>query len=337
MEKMSNWKNKKVLITGAYGLLGKPLVKLLRRAGAQIIAPTSIELDLCNQKQVLKFFNNHLNRKVPGQSNISCVFHLAAKVGGVKGNMDNSYDFFTDNIKMNTNVLDAAKETYIPKVVSVLSTCVYPDSQFVSYPLTEEQLHNGPPHASNFAYAFAKRMLEVQSRAFVQQFPNKGSRVCVIPNNLFGEYDNFDLENGHVIPALIRKIWEAKISKKPEVHIWGDGSPIREFTYAEDIAKILLMIGELYDSSELLNIGNTQGHTILSVAENIANLLDYKGSFAFDATKPNGQYEKPSSNEKLLEYTCWKNEDYTPFDVALKNTCSWFVSEYPNIRGIKKI
>ncbi|MFA6049695.1 MAG: GDP-L-fucose synthase [Candidatus Paceibacterota bacterium] len=336
---MSNyWANKKVIVTGGSGLLGTPLVSLLKQEGAMVLAPKSTDLNLLYKEQVFDYFAKHTDTDFTDKSTVEVVFHLAAKVGGVQGNSQAPFDFYTENIQMNTNVLEAAKYSHIPKVISVLSTCVYPDAAHVTYPLTEDQLHNGPPHSSNYGYAYAKRMLEVQSRAFMEQksFGHaRKSRICVIPNNLFGEHDNFDLENGHVIPALIRKIWEAKVASQPEVIIWGDGTPLREFTCAKDAAKIMLVIAEEYKGKEPLNIGSTEEHSIADVARMIARLLDYKGNLNFDTTKPNGQHRKPSSNAKLLELTSWKVSDYTPFTRALRQTCEWFVAAYPNVRGYK--
>jgi GDP-L-fucose synthase len=158
--------------------------------------------------------------------------------------------------------------------------------------------------------------------------------ITVIPNNLFGEYDNFHLEESHVLPALIRKIWEAKLNNKPTVEIWGDGSPLREFTYSGDIARILLKVSEEYNEEQPLNIGNTEEHSIGSVAKKLAEYLEYDGKLVFNIDKPSGQFRKPSSNKRLLEKTSWRAEDYTPFDIALKKTCDWFKATYPNVRGV---
>jgi GDP-L-fucose synthase len=190
----------------------------------------------------------------------------------------------------------------------------------------------GPPHISNFGYAYAKRMLDVQTRAYRKQF--NVDYVTVIPNNMFGEYDNFHLENGHVIPSLIRKIWEAKINFIEQVEVWGDGSPLREFTYAEDIAKILIKVANEYSEEEPLNVGSTKEYSIAHVVEKIAKFLEYDGRIFFNTEKPSGQYRKPSCNKNLLKKTTWKQEDYTEFDTALKKTCEWFKNAYPHIRGI---
>jgi GDP-L-fucose synthase len=156
------------------------------------------------------------------------VIHLAAKVGGVKANTDEIVDFYMINSTLNQTLLNTCSLAKANKVVSLLSTCIYPDAPYVSYPLTEDQLHLGPPHESNFGYAYAKRMVDVMSRAYRQQYGC--NFITAIPNNLYGENDNFDLENSHVIPAIIRKVWEAKINKEPSIVCWGDGSPLREYT-----------------------------------------------------------------------------------------------------------
>jgi len=322
-----------ILITGAHGMLGKALVFDIEKRNIDYIAPTSSILNLLHKDDVNNFLRDF--EAIDGQglySKISCVFHLAAKVGGIKANSDKLATFFHDNTVINTNLLESCVSYNIPKVVSVLSTCVYPDAPYVSYPLTEDQLHLGPPHDSNFGYAYAKRMLDVQTRAYRKQ--HGVNYINVIPNNLFGEHDNFHLEDGHVIPALMRKIWEAKLNHIPAVEIWGDGSPLREFTYTGDIARILLKVSEEYDDDQPLNIGNTEEHSIASVAKKLVEYLEYDGKLVFNTEKPSGQFRKPSSNKRLLEKTSWRLEDYTPFDIALKKTCDWFKIAYPNVRGL---
>ncbi len=258
------------------------------------------------------------------------VIHLAARVGGVKGNTDFISDFYSQNARMNCNVLDACNERNVQKVISLLSTCVYPDD--VKYPLTEDQIHNGPPHPSNFGYAYAKRMLDVHSRALRQQYGR--NYICAVPNNLYGPHDNFDLENGHVIPAIIRKIWEAKMYDQTPV-LWGDGSPLREFTFSIDIAKILLFLLENYSGMEPCNIGSTGESSIREIAKIICNNLDYDyNKIVWDDSKPSGQYRKPSSNDKLMRLG-WPQENYTSLEEGLQTVCEWFQKNYPEVRGIK--
>ena len=257
------------------------------------------------------------------------IIHLAAKVGGVKSNMDYKGDFYKENMLINTHVLEAARLHGVNKVLSLLSTCVYPDK--VIYPLTEDQIHNGTPHSSNYAYAYAKRMLDVQSRAYREQYGC--NFITAVPNNLFGENDNFDLENSHVIPAIIRKMYEAKLNNE-DVALWGDGSPLREFTYSRDLADILLFILEHYNESDPINVGNTQETSIKQAAETIADIVGFDGDIIWDTTKPMGQHRKPSNNSKLLELG-WREENYTDFEKALTDTCEWVILNYPNIRGVR--
>ena len=257
------------------------------------------------------------------------VVHLAAKVGGIKANTENPATFYYDNIMINTNVLESARRFRVKKVLSLLSTCIFPDD--VLYPLTEDQIHNGVPHRSNYAYAYAKRMLDVQSRAYRDQFGC--NFITLVPNNLFGENDNFDLNDSHLIPALIRKIDTAK-QKNKDVVLWGDGSPLREFTYAKDLAKIVLLLLDKYNNPEPINVGNTGEHSIREVAEKVASIMKYNGNIVWDTSEPNGQQKKPSDNSRLQSLG-WREEDYTPFAAALEQTCRWYLDNYPNVRGIK--
>jgi len=310
---MSNYLNE-YLVTGGSGLLGNALKKVVPDA----VFISSKDYDLRNQSHVKHMFNLYKPRNV---------LHLAAKVGGVKINTSNNANFYTDNILINTNILEQAKQFDTDKIVSLLSTCIYPDR--CEYPLTENQMHNGPPHNSNYGYAYSKRMLEVQSRAYREQYGC--NFVSVIPNNLFGENDNFDLEQSHVVPAIIRKMYDAK-NKNTDVVLWGNGKALREFTYSYDIARILLLICKEYNSPEPINIGNTNEFSIKEIAEKIAITLNFEKNIIWDDTQPTGQFRKPSSNEKFKNL--YKNFQYTNFDTALTNTIKWFINKYPNVRGI---
>ena len=309
-------KTDEILVTGGTGMVGVALKNII--PDATFVG--SKHFDLKNEKEVSKMLAHHEPKYV---------IHLAAKVGGLKANMDNLGTFYYDNIKINTNVLEQSRVHKVEKVISLLSTCVYPKD--VDYPLTEDQINKGEPHSSNFGYAYAKRMLDVQSRAYKKQYGCKFTTV--IPNNLFGENDNFDLESSHVIPALIRKIHKAKTENKNEVVLWGTGEPLREFTYSGDIAKILLFMLERYNGAEPRNIGNTNEYSIKEIANKISDILKYDGSILWDCSMPSGQYKKPSSNNKLLALG-WKKNDYTDFDEALKKTCKWYIMNYPQVRGI---
>lgn len=254
------------------------------------------------------------------------VIHLAARVGGVKANSEYIGEFFTDNVLINTNVLEYSRRHNVKKVVSLLSTCVYPDN--ANYPLTEDQFHNGPPHSSNYGYAHAKRMIEVQSRAYREQYGC--NFITAIPNNLYGENDNFELENSHVIPAIVRKIFEAKLSKK-DAKLWGDGSPLREFTYAGDLGEIILFMLRHYNNPEPLNIGRTGEKSIKDIAALISQYLEFEGNIEWDTSQPTGQLQKPSSNSHFLNLG-WKPSSYTSLESGLQKTCDWFIKNYSTAR-----
>lgn len=304
------------LVTGASGLLGSEIVYL---------RPDSIGL---SSKDCDLTESNHTILSLES-GRVDTVIHCAAKVGGVKANTDFVADFFDSNVRMNMNVLEACKEDRL-KLVSVLSTCVYPDAPYVKYPLTEDQLHMGPPHPSNFGYAYAKRMLEVQSRAYRQQ--HGCNFISVIPNNLYGINDNYNLNSGHVIPALIRKFHEAKIFGHKSVDIWGSGTPLREFTFSRDAAKIILWLAENYDGAEPVNIGNPEQISIVKLVIAIAEEIGFKGDVVFDNTKPDGQYKKPSSNAFLRSLGC--DVEYISFRDGLKETIKSFQDRYPHVRGV---
>ena len=247
---------------------------------------SSKDCDLRSQSDTFDLYNTYKPTHI---------IHLAAKVGGIVANSNYLADFYTDNIQINTNVLAAAHHYNVEKVVSLLSTCIYPDK--ATYPLTEDQIHNGQPHISNYAYAYAKRMLDIQSRAYRDQYGR--NFITAVPNNLYGENDNFHLEDSHVIPAIIRKVYDAKISNLPYIELWGDGTPLREFTYSKDLANILLFLLDNYNEPTPINIGNTNEISIHNLATTIVKIMDYRGIIRWDTTKPNGQYRKPSDNNRL--------------------------------------
>jgi GDP-L-fucose synthase len=307
----------KILVTGGTGMVGKALENILGNKGVYA------GRNLCNFKNLEKTIELLKDTKP------SAVIHLAARVGGVKENKDHMAEFYYDNMMINMNVLHGSHITKVPKVVSLLSTCIFPDT--VKYPLTEEKIHNGEPHHTNFGYAYAKRMLDVQSRSYRRQY---GSRfITAVPNNLYGNNDNFHLTQSHVIPAMIRKIYEAKINHQKTVKLWGDGTPLREFTHVSDIARILLFLVESYEEESPINIGNIEETSILTLAETIAILLEYEGELVWDTRFPNGQHQKPSSNNKL-KLLGWNTDDYVSLKEGLRETCSWFVKNYPKVRGV---
>jgi GDP-L-fucose synthase len=253
------------------------------------------------------------------------VVHCAAKVGGLGANMQFPADFFMDNIRMNTNVIQACQELKIPKLVSFLSTCVFPDK--VEYPLDETKIELGPPHPSNFAYAYTKRMADVQIRAFNQQYGTQ--YFSVIPCNVYGPSDNYSLEVGHVIPMLIHKCYLAKKNRKT-FEVWGDGTPLREFVYSKDVANIVDLLIQKYTGTEPVIISNPTEYTIKQVVDLIVEYMGFKGKVKWLTDKPNGQHRKPSSNAKLLSII--GEYEFTTLEKGLKESIEWFILNYPNVR-----
>jgi GDP-L-fucose synthase len=253
------------------------------------------------------------------------VVHCAAKVGGVGANMEFPADFFMDNIRMNTNVIQACKELKVKKLVSFLSTCVFPDN--VEYPLDENKIELGPPHHSNFAYAYAKRMADIQIRAFNKQYGTQ--YFSVIPCNVYGPNDNYSLESGHVIPMLIHKCYLAKKNKKT-FEVWGDGTPLREFVYSKDVANIVDLLIQKYEGTEPVIISNPTEYTIKQVVDLIVEYMGFKGKVKWLTNKPNGQHRKPSSNAKLLSII--GDYEFTTLEKGLKESIEWFILNYPNVR-----
>lgn len=298
----------KKLITGGSGLVGSSF-----KDGIKV---DSSMVDLRNYDDTYSLLKQH---------NPDVVIHTAAKVGGIGANIRQPADFFSDNIRMNMNVIDACYKLGIKKLVCFLSTCVFPDN--VEFPLQENKVHLGPPHDSNSAYAYAKRMAEVQVNAYNKQFGT--NYFCVIPSNIYGPNDNFSLEDGHVIPMLIHKCYLAK-KNNTCFDVWGTGEPLREFIYSFDVANIIDLLIEKHKTGESVIITNSEEHTIGQTASLIARLMEYGGPVMWLTDKPNGQHRKPSDNSKLLSII--GNYDFTPFNIGLKRTIDWFIDKYPNLR-----
>lgn len=298
----------KILITGGTGLIGSAF-KQGKKVGSK-------DYDLRDQYQT----NQMLSDNDP-----DIVIHTAAKVGGIGANMQYPADFYYDNIMMNTNVIESSFQHGVKKLVCFLSTCVFPDK--IEYPLTENKIHQGEPHTSNAPYAYAKRMADVQIQAYNSQYQTK--YFSVIPCNVYGINDNFDLQNGHVIPMLIHKCWLAKQNNIP-FEIWGDGSALREFIFAEDVANIILKLVDTYDGIDPIIISNPQEYSIKQVVELIVKYMEFDGDIKWLADKPNGQHRKPSSNKKLLSVIGEYN--FTTLEIGLKNTIEWFKLNHNKIR-----
>lgn len=296
---------KKTLLTGAGGLVGLQVDADIKISGRK-------ELDLRDWDATLAFFKKHKPTHV---------IHCAAKVGGVLANMNHMGEFFYDSMAMNLNVLEAARLTGVEKVVSFLSTCIYPDN--VSYPLVEGDLHNGEPHESNFAYAYAKRMLEVQSRAYRKQYGL--NYVCVVPTNIYGPNDNFSLEGGHVVPALIHKCYLAK-KNNTELRIWGSGKPLREFVYSEDMGKLINWACDEYNEETPIILSNSHEISIKDLVHTVVQAFNFEGPVIFDTDKPEGQHKKSTDNSKLKSYL--PEFEFTPIEEGIKKTVDWFINNY---------
>jgi len=293
-----------VLVTGGSGLVGSAIkadIKLSTR-----------DVDLRDWKSTLALFEYFKPKEV---------IHCAARVGGVGANMNYKGEFFYDNIMINTNVLEASRVVGVKKVVSFLSTCVFPDD--VEYPLTEKKIHLGEPHNSNYPYAYAKRMLDVQSRAYKEQYGL--NYVCVIPTNIYGPNDNFDIQNGHVLPSLIHKCYVAK-QNNTDFEVWGSGKPLREFIYSEDVGRLTEWAMENYEEEEPIIFSTSDEISIGNVVEMVVNCIGFKGNVIFDSDKPDGQFRKPSDNSKLMSYL--PDFEFTPIEEGIIKTTEWFIENY---------
>ena len=299
---------KKVLITGGGGMVGSAMespIKLTRNY-----------CDLLNRKQTNRFFSAV---KPDG------VIHCAGKVGGIGGNFNYKGQYFYENILINTNVIEAARQAGVQNLVSFLSTCVFPDK--VSYPLTVDQVHQGDPHDSNYPYAYAKRMADIQIRAYREQY--NINYTSIIPSNIYGPNDNFSLEHGHVMPMLIHKLYLAK-KNKTDFIVWGSGKPLREFIYSKDIAKIAEWVLFNYKGTDPLIVSGDEEISIKDLVGILVDEFKFKGKVKFDKTKPDGQLRKPSDNSAIKKLI--PDFEYTPFEKGIKETVSWFIENYESAR-----
>jgi GDP-L-fucose synthase len=298
----------KKLITGGFGLIGSEFSEgiKIKREDCNLIIPEEV--------------NNLLLKTEPDY-----VIHTAAKVGGVGANMNFKASFFYENIMMNTNIIHYSWLNKVKKLISFSSTCVFPND--IEYPITEDKIHLGPPHFSNDAYAYAKRMVDIQNKAYNEQYGTK--YFSVIPTNVYGPNDNYNLENAHVIPSMIHKCYNAIIEKKDLV-FWGDGTPLREFVFSKDVANICDLLLEKYDDFSPIIISTCEEYSIKEIANRIAKLMGYKKNIKWDKTKPNGQLRKSSDNSKLLSII--KDYKFKPLDEGLIETIDFFLKNYPNVR-----
>lgn len=310
---------KKIIVTGGSGLVGRGIESVSKEySDIDFIFLSSKDCNLLKEEETYQFLKKHKP---------DVIIHLAATVGGLFKNMNEKVSMFEENMIMNMNILRSAHQCNIQRVISCLSTCIFPD--ITTYPINETMLHKGPPHPSNDAYAYAKRMLEIQSKAYQKKFGR--DYICVIPTNIYGPYDNFHLEDGHVIPSLIHQCFLSKKEGRPFV-IKGSGKPLRQFIYSEDLGKLILWVTLHYQEKEsiILSVGEKDEVSIKEVGKCIAKEFEMEDKIVFDTSFSDGQYKKTADNGKLISYL--PHFEFTKINNGLKKTIDWFKENYPNVR-----
>ncbi len=304
------WQNKRICVTGGAGFLGSFVIDGLKQRGAtDIFIPTIEEYDLVNPLDIQRMLD---------ASQPEIIIHLAALAGGIGANQARPADFFYINLMMGVQLMHEAWKRGVSKFVAIGTVCAYP--KVTPVPFKEENLWGGYPEATNAPYGLAKKMLLVQAQAYRQQYGFNA--IYLLPVNLYGPGDNFNLETSHVIPALIRKYIEAQERGDKEVSLWGDGSPTREFLFAGDAADGILTATEFYNGSEPVNIGSGNEISIRDLSELIARLTGYEGRLVWDTTKPNGQPRRGLDTSRAVEYFGWKAK--VPFEDGLRQTIAWY-------------
>jgi len=305
-------KDERVVVTGGAGFLGSAVVDKLRVRGYEnIFVPRSQDYDLRKEAMIVRLYKD-------AQPQI--VVHLAAVVGGIGANRANPGRFFYDNAVMGIQLMEYARRFGIDKFIAVGTICAYP--KFAPVPFKEEELWNGYPEETNAPYGLAKKMILVQAQAYRAQYGFNA--IYLLPVNLYGPGDNFDLETSHVIPALIRKCVEAKANNDKRIILWGDGSPTREFLYVEDAAEGIVLATERYNGSEPVNLGTAEEISILSLAQMIAAEVGFSGSIVWDTTKPNGQPRRCLDVSRAQQYFGFRAQHGLHEGIA--KTLAWFLT-----------
>ncbi|WP_336765767.1 GDP-L-fucose synthase family protein [Paenibacillus sp. USHLN196] len=302
----------KIYIAGHSGLVGSAIVRALKAQGYRnLIFRSSQELDLRDKEQVVRFFN---------ETNIDFVFLAAAKVGGIVANNDYPADFIRENLQIQTNVIDTSYQYGVKKLLFLGSTCIYP--KFAPQPLREDYLLTGELEETNEAYAIAKIAGIKMCQAYNRQYGTK--YISVMPTNLYGPRDNFDLETSHVLPALLRKIHEAKQNHLGTVEIWGSGSPRREFLHSDDLADACLYLMNHYEGEEIVNIGTGEDISIYELANHLKSIIGFEGEFVFNTTRPDGTPRKWVDVSKLKAMG-WASQ--ISLVDGLKATYEWYTEQ----------
>jgi GDP-L-fucose synthase len=306
---MTELAGKRIGVTGGAGFLGSFVVETLRRRGCQdIFVPRRCEYDLTREPDIERFLTD---------ARPEVLFHLAAVVGGIGANRKNPGLFFYENAVMGIQLIEAARRHQVGKVIVVGTICSYP--KFAPVPFREETLWDGYPEETNAPYGIAKKALLVQCQAYRRQYGLNA--IFLMPVNLYGPRDNFDLESSHVIPALIRKCLGAKREGADQVVLWGDGSPTREFLYVEDAAEGLVRAAERYDGEEPVNLGSGEEISIRDLAQSIAGLCEFEGKLVWDASQPNGQPRRKLYTKRAEQQFGWTAG--TPLAEGLRKTIEW--------------
>ena len=318
METNNFWQNQRVCVTGGAGFLGSFVTEKLRQKGAaEVFIPRIEEYDLVNLVDIQRMLDD---------ARPDVIIHLAALAGGIGANRARPADFFYINLMMGVQLMHEAWKQGIDKFVAIGTICAYP--KFTPLPFKEENLWDGYPEETNAPYGLAKKMLLVQAQAYREQYGFNA--IYLLPVNLYGPRDNFNLETSHVIPALIRKCIEAQECGDKQVVLWGDGSPTREFLYVEDAADGILLAAERYNSSEPVNLGSGNEISIKNLAHSIARLTGFQGEFVWDTSKPNGQPRRALDVKRAEKSFGFRAQ--VPFDEGLRRTIEWY-REFKGIRN----
>jgi GDP-L-fucose synthase len=319
------WQDKRVIVTGGAGFLGSFVIAKLKERGAtDIFIPHIEDYDLTAHEPIKKLYNDTLGDGLDAKRMI--VIHLAAHVGGIGANREHPAEFFYDNLMMGVELMHQGWQRGIGKFVAIGTVCAYP--KFTPVPFKEDDLWIGYPEETNAPYGLAKKMLLVQAQAYRQQYGFNA--IYLLPVNLYGPRDNFNLETSHVIPAQIRKCIEAKERGDEKVVLWGDGSPTREFLFVEDAADGIVTAAEKYNGPEPVNLGSGYEISIKDLAEMIVRLTDFKGELAWDVSQPNGQPRRGLDVSRAKEYFGWSAR--VPFEEGMRRTIDWFMQNRDRIR-----
>ncbi len=308
---MSFWPDKRVVVTGGAGFLGRVVVQQLKAKGCRHIeVPRSKDFDLRKTSAIRKLYR---------QAKADMVIHLAAVVGGIGANQQNPGKFFYDNLMMGVELIEQARKFQIPKFVALGTICAYP--KFTSVPFKEKDLWTGYPEETNAPYGLAKKMLLVQSQAYRQQYGFNS--IYLLPVNLYGPGDNFSLDTSHVIPALIRKCVEAKAAGHKSITVWGTGEATREFLYVDDAARGIVLAAEKYNGPEPVNLGAGFEISIKDLVQLIVKLTGFKGDVIWDTSKPDGQPRRCLDTSRAQKEFGFKAK--VGFEQGLKGTIGWYV------------